>query len=96
MRSYSILLAIAGAIGLSSATSETTASLIRRTDPIAAELSPLLSSGASIILPSDASLFQNLTARYSEYFAPGITAVVKVAKEADIPIVVCFTFPNKA
>lgn len=89
MRGYSFLLAIAGVIGLSSATlQDSSNSIFKRTDPIITDLGPRLSSGASIILPSDASLFKNLTARYSEYFAPGITAVIKVATEADIPAVV--------
>jgi hypothetical protein len=50
---------------------------------ILADLGPLLSPGASIVLPSDPE-FAGLTARWREYEAPNITIVVKVAVEFDV------------
>ncbi|KAI0452945.1 hypothetical protein F5B21DRAFT_505852 [Xylaria acuta] len=50
---------------------------------ILAELGPKLSSQAAIVLPSDSG-FANLAARWREYEAPNISAVVKVAVESDV------------
>ncbi|KAI0414784.1 hypothetical protein F5X98DRAFT_236985 [Xylaria grammica] len=50
---------------------------------ILADLGPKLSPKAAIILPSDSD-FANLTARWREYEAPSISAVVKVAAESDV------------
>ncbi|KAI0165178.1 hypothetical protein GGR52DRAFT_97996 [Hypoxylon sp. FL1284] len=50
---------------------------------IAADLGPLLSAQASIVVPGDAT-FANLTSRWREYHAPSISAVVQVAVEADV------------
>ncbi|KAI1459380.1 hypothetical protein F4805DRAFT_473318 [Annulohypoxylon moriforme] len=50
---------------------------------IAADLGPLLSPQASIVLPGEAT-FANLTSRWREYRAPNISAVVQAATEADV------------
>ncbi|KAI1418448.1 hypothetical protein F5Y13DRAFT_149192 [Hypoxylon sp. FL1857] len=50
---------------------------------IVADLGPLLSPQASIVLPGDAA-FANITSRWREYQAPDISAVVQVAAEADV------------
>jgi len=50
---------------------------------ILADLGPLLSSGASIVIPNDPE-FAGLTARWREYEAPNIAVVVKVSVESDI------------
>ncbi|KAI5926546.1 hypothetical protein F4810DRAFT_707635 [Camillea tinctor] len=53
------------------------------TDNIAADLGPLLSPQASIVLPGDAT-FSNLVSRWREYEASTISAVVQVSTEADV------------
>lgn len=50
---------------------------------IQANLSPLLSPEAKIILPSDTE-FTQVTARWREFQAPQIALVVQVAVEADV------------
>lgn len=56
---------------------------------IVAELGPLLSPAASIVLPTaDGTLFSDLTKRYIQVFQPEIVAVVRVGTEADVPLIV--------
>lgn len=50
---------------------------------ILADLAPLLSPGASIVLPGDPE-FAGLIARWREYEAPNIIVVVQVAVESDV------------
>ncbi|KAI1498756.1 hypothetical protein F5X99DRAFT_411811 [Biscogniauxia marginata] len=50
---------------------------------IVADLGPLLSPQASIVLPGEAT-FASLTSRWREYHAPNISAVVQVTTEADV------------
>ncbi|KAL2016663.1 hypothetical protein VTK56DRAFT_3207 [Thermocarpiscus australiensis] len=50
---------------------------------ISAALGPKLSAKAAIVLPGDSD-FASLTARWREYEAPSIAAVVKVATESDV------------
>lgn len=59
------------------------------TDVIVAELRPLLSPAASIVLPTeDEKLFSDLTRRYMQVFQPDIAAVVRVGTESDVPLIV--------
>ncbi|KAI0198801.1 FAD-binding domain-containing protein [Astrocystis sublimbata] len=55
---------------------------INNTD-IAGALRPKLSSAAAVVLPGDEG-FGALAARWREYQAPSISAIVKVANEADV------------
>ena len=50
---------------------------------ILADLGPLLSPKASIVLPSHPE-FPSLVARWREYEAPDITVVVQIAVESDV------------
>jgi hypothetical protein len=50
---------------------------------IRATLAPKLSSDANIFLAGDIE-FPTATARWSQYKAPGFTAVVEVATEGDV------------
>lgn len=50
---------------------------------ILANLGPLLSPTASIVLPGNPE-FDNLTARWREYEAPEIAVAVQVATETDV------------
>lgn len=86
MKKYSGLLLVPAIVGILSVVYP---SIFRRTDVIAAELGPLLSPGASIVLPtSNATLFSDLTRRFIELMHPDITAVVRVGAEADVPLIV--------
>lgn len=59
------------------------------TDDIVAELHPLLSPAASIVLPTEnQTLFSDLTRRYIELFQPDIAVVVRVGTESDVPLIV--------
>jgi len=58
-----------------------------RTD-IFAQLAPLLSPGAAIILPSDPLITRHQ--RWQAYSQPRYSAVVEVAAEADVGVVVSF------
>lgn len=58
-------------------------------DVVVAELGPLLSPAASIVLPTgDGTLFSDLTQRYVEVFRPEFAIVVRVGTEADVPLIV--------
>ncbi|RYP92061.1 hypothetical protein DL770_001839 [Monosporascus sp. CRB-9-2] len=59
------------------------ASLVAINLDISGELGPRLSSGASLVLPGDAT-FANLTSRWREWQAPEIAAVVQAAVEGDV------------
>ncbi|RYP52809.1 hypothetical protein DL768_002058 [Monosporascus sp. mg162] len=63
------------------------ASLVAKTLDISGELGPRLSSGASLVLPGDAT-FANLTSRWREWHAPEIAAVVQAAVEGDVQVAV--------
>ena len=47
------------------------------------DLGPLLSPGASIVVPSNPR-FASLVSRWREYKAPKVTVVVQVANESDV------------
>lgn len=86
MKKYSGLLLVPAIVGILSVVYP---SIFRRTDAIVAELGPLLSPGASIVLPtSNATLFSDLTRRYIEVMHPDFTAIVRVGAEADVPLIV--------
>lgn len=59
-------------------------------DLIVAELGPLLSPEASIVLPTtgNGTLFSDLTKRYIVMYQPEVDAIVRVGTEADIPLIV--------
>lgn len=86
MKKYSGLLLVPAIVGVLAVVYP---SIFRRTDAIVAELGPLLSPGASIVLPtSNATLFSELTRRYIEVMHPDFSAVVRVGAEADVPAIV--------
>lgn len=59
------------------------ASLIASKINYTADLGPILSTEASLVLPSDAN-FADLTSRWREWHGPDIAAVVQVSTEGDV------------
>lgn len=79
------LVCLAASVGVIAEVTSFSGPLEDRTD-IFAQLAPLLSPGATIILPGDPLIARHQ--RWQAYSQPRYSAVVEVATEADVSVVV--------